>query len=98
VVNVELAREQRLDALAACSATCSGAGVVEGFDPRPPEALGDMNVVERPAARFRWRVPRPQLEWLAAHGEVRHASGESDFEGPSLPDLYVVLAGRFPFV
>ncbi|HEX6324282.1 MAG TPA: ATP-binding protein [Vicinamibacterales bacterium] len=42
-------------------------------------------------------IPREQLEWLAARGTIRRfAPGDVMYaEGQPIPDLFVVLAGRF---
>jgi signal transduction histidine kinase len=42
-------------------------------------------------------VPREQLEWLAAHGEIRrYAAGELMFrKGPPIEELQIILAGRY---
>jgi signal transduction histidine kinase len=42
-------------------------------------------------------IPREQLEWLAAHGEVRrYAAGDLMFrKGPAIQELHIILSGRF---
>jgi len=60
--------------------------------------LTDLALIERLAALPTLAgIPRPQFEWLAAHGELRQfREGVVMFaKGQSMQDLYVVLSGRF---
>jgi signal transduction histidine kinase len=60
-------------------------------DPKPPD------LVDRLAAhRTLGGVPRAELEWLAAHGELRHfeAGERIVVKGTSFDDMVVMLAGR----
>lgn len=60
--------------------------------------MTDSSSIERLAALTTLAsVPRAQLEWLAAHGEIRRfGAGELMFsKGQPHPSLYIVLSGRF---
>lgn len=60
--------------------------------------MADASSIERLAALTTLAsVPRAQLEWLAAHGEIRRfEGGEIMFsKAQPIPGLYVVLWGRF---
>lgn len=62
--------------------------------------MTDLALIERLAALPTLAgIPRPQLEWLAAHGELRHFNeGDLMFaKAQPIPDLLVVLSGRFSF-
>ena len=57
-----------------------------------------MVVIERLAALTTLAsIPRTQLEWLAAHGEIQHFDAGEIMFSPAqpIPNLYVVLSGRF---
>jgi signal transduction histidine kinase len=62
--------------------------------------LTDLALIERLAALPTLKaIPRPQLEWLAARGELRRfARGDVVFTGGEpIRDMYLVLSGRFSF-
>lgn len=62
--------------------------------------MTDLALIERLAALPTLAgIPRPQLEWIAEHGEVRHfREGDVMFaKGQPIPDLLVVLSGHFSF-
>jgi signal transduction histidine kinase len=57
----------------------------------------DQSIIERLAALPTLAsIPREQLEWLAAHGELRHyQQGHAvSMKGQPVQDLFIILAGR----